>query len=222
MRLDVLIERHHAGHVDILGGDKAVFRYAQSYLAVPEPTPLSVGFPLREDPYDSPQVAYWLQNLLPDDREVLMRWSDRYGASLVRPIELLGTPVGADCAGAVQFCRPDRTADLLSDAGGLGHLSADELWEGLAKLRADSSYRFATAYGDTGRSLGGMQPKDALARLAGDRAPAVRRLVAVHAATPAESVAGLRTDRDEFVREAMAGRPGSAGGEPAIAVTRRR
>ena len=167
MRLDVLIERHHAGHVDVLGEDKAVFRYAESYLTLPEPTPLSAGFPLREEPYDTPQVAYWLQNLLPDDRDVLQRWCDRHDVSLMRPIELLGTPVGTECAGAVQFCPPERTADLLSDPGGLGHLSEDELWEGLAKLRADSSYRFATAHGEAGRSLGGMQPKDALAA-AGD------------------------------------------------------
>ena len=167
MRLDVLIERHHAGHVDIVGEDKAVFRYAESYLALPEPTPLSVGFPLREDPYDTPRVAYWLQNLLPDDREVLQRWCVRHGASLMRPIELLGTPVGAECAGAVQFCRPERTADLLSGPGGLEQISEEGLWAGLAELRADPSYRFAAAHGDTGRSLGGMQPKDALAA-AGD------------------------------------------------------
>lgn len=163
MRLDMLIERHHAGHVEVLGPHRAVLRYAESYLELPEPTPLSVGLPLREDPYDAPQVAYWLQNLLPDDREVLQRWCDRHGASLMRPTELLGTPVGAECAGAVQFCRPERTAALLSERGGLERLSEEELWEGLARLRADPAWRFATTRGDTGRSLGGIQPKDALA-----------------------------------------------------------
>ena len=167
MRLDVLIERHHAGHVDIFGEDKAVLGYAESYLALPEPTPLSVRFPLREEPYDTPQVAYWLQNLLPDDRDVLARWCDRFGASPMRPIELLGTAVGAECAGAVRFCRPERTEELLDGPGGLEPLGEAELWAGLARLRADPSYRFATAHGDSGRSLGGMQPKDALAA-AGD------------------------------------------------------
>ena len=168
MRLDVLIERQHAGHVDILGENTAVFSYAPDYLDLPEPTPLSVRFPLREDRYDTPQVAYWLQNLLPDDQGVLQAWCVKHGASLLRPIELLGTPVGAECAGAVQFCRPERTADLLSDRGGLQQISEGELWEGLTKLRADPAYRFASVHGDTGRSLGGMQPKDALAAL-GDR-----------------------------------------------------
>lgn len=164
----MLIERHHAGHVEVLGPDRAVLRYAESYLELPEPTPLSVGLPLREDPYDTPQVAYWLQNLLPDDREVLQRWCDWHGSSLMRPIELLGTPVGAECAGAVQFCRPEQTAALLSERGGLERLSEEELWEGLASLRVDPAWRFAATHGDTGRSLGGIQPKDALAA-SGDR-----------------------------------------------------
>ncbi|MCY3953370.1 MAG: hypothetical protein OXG69_12630 [bacterium] len=38
MRLDVLIESHHAGHVDILGPDRAVFAYAESYLTLADPT----------------------------------------------------------------------------------------------------------------------------------------------------------------------------------------
>ncbi len=194
MRLDVLIERHYAGHVDILGADKAVFGYAESYLALPEPTPLSVSFPLREDPYDSPQVAYWLRNLLPDDREVLSRWCDRHGTSLMRPIELLGTPVGTECAGAVQFGHPDRTATLLSDTGGLEHLSEDRLWEGLEELRADWSYRFATAYGDTGRSLGGMQPKDALAATADGWAVPWGRQATTHI---------LKLDRERYPHETL-------------------
>ena len=67
----------------------------------------------------------------------------------------------------MRFCRPERTAGLLDEPGGLERLCEAELWEGLERLRADPSYRFATAHGDSGRSLGGMQPKDALAA-AGD------------------------------------------------------
>ena len=67
----------------------------------------------------------------------------------------------------MQFCSPERTADLLGEPGGLERLSEENLWAGLARLRADPSHRFATALGDSGRSLGGMQPKDALAA-AGD------------------------------------------------------
>ena len=194
MRLDVIIESHHAGHVDILGPDKAVFAYAESYLALVEPTPLSVRFPLRAEPYDSPQVAYWMQNLLPDDREVLQRWCDRYGASLLRPIELLGTVLGGECAGAVQFCVPERTAGLIGDSGGRDRLTHQELWDGLEMLRADPSYRFSSAHGDTGRSLGGMQPKDALALTSDGWAVPWGRHATTHI---------LKLDRDPYPHETL-------------------
>ncbi len=164
----MLIEGECAGSVEILSGRRAVFGYAAAYLDRADRTPLSVRFPLREDPYAGPDVAHWLWNLLPDDAEVLARWCRRYGVRPDRPLGLLGTDVGAECAGAVQFSPPERTADLLNTAGGLQEISEGELWEGLRVLRRDASFRFACAYGDSGRSLAGMQPKDALA-WAGDR-----------------------------------------------------
>ena len=149
---------------------------------------------LRAEPYDSPHVAYWMQNLLPDDREVLQQWCDRYGASLLRPIELLGTVLGAECAGAVQFCDPERTAALLGDRGGHRRLSEEELWEGLELLRADPSYRFSAAHADTGRSLGGMQPKDALALTADGWAVPWGRQATTHI---------LKLDRDLYPHETL-------------------
>ena len=162
MRLDVLIEGHLGGHVEILAADDANFCYDSGYLEMPEPTPLSVRFPLREEVFDLPQVAYWLQNLLPDDDDVIEAWCGTFGADVACPITLLATPVGVECAGAVQFCTPDRTAELLDAPGGLEPLSGAALWAGLQRLSEDSSFRFAAPYGDSGRSVAGMQPKDAL------------------------------------------------------------
>ena len=48
-------------------------------------------------------------------------------------------------------------------------------------------------------------PPEALARLARDRAPAVRRIVANHAGLPAASLAAFTNDRNEFVRETASG-----------------
>lgn len=163
MQLDVLIEGCLAGRLEILAADEATFGYEPAYLALPEPTPLSVRFPFREEPYASPQVAYWLQNLLPDDDDVIADWCGRYGADRTRPITLLGTEVGVECAGAVQFCTPNRTGGLLGAPGGLSPLSDSDLWAGLRRLSADPSFRFSAPYGDSGRSVAGMQPKDALA-----------------------------------------------------------
>ena len=163
MRLDVLIEGDCAGTVEILSDHGAVFSYVPAYLERPDRTPLSVRFPLREDPYKGPDVVHWLWNLLPDDNEVLKRWCLRYGAAPGRPLELLGTVLGTECAGAVQFSPPEKTADLLDAPGGLQEISDEMLWEGLRRLRRDWSFRFASTHGDAGRSLAGMQPKDALA-----------------------------------------------------------
>lgn len=102
-----------------MGADAAKFWYDPDYLDMPEPTPLSVRFPLREEVVDSPQVAYWLQNLLPDDKDVIEDWCGAFGADVSRPITPLGTAIGVECAGAVQFCTPDRTAELLDAPGGL-------------------------------------------------------------------------------------------------------
>ncbi len=162
MRLDVLIEGHLAGRVEILAADEATFGYEPAYLELPEPTPLSVRFPLREETYVSPQVAYWLQNLLPDDDDVIADWCGKYGGDPTCPITLLGTEVGVECAGAVQFCTPGRTADMLAAPGGLAPLGDEELWAGLRRLSEDPSFRFSAPYGDSGRSVAGMQPKDAL------------------------------------------------------------
>lgn len=162
MRLDVLIEGHFGGHVEILDADDATFRYHSVYLEMPDPTPLSVRFPLREEAFDSPEVAYWLQNLLPDDVDVIEDWCGTFGGDVACPITLLATPIGVECAGAVQFCTPERTAELLEAPGGLEPLSEDALWAGLKRLSEDSSFRFAAPYGDSGRSVAGMQPKDAL------------------------------------------------------------
>ena len=95
------------------------------------------------------------------DEEVLKRWCIRYGAPPGRPLELLGTVIGRECAGAVQFVPPEIAPDLLSASGGLQEITDDELWAGLRRLRGDCSFRFADVHGDAGRSLAGMQPKDA-------------------------------------------------------------
>jgi len=162
VKLNVVIDGHLGGHVEIRAADDASFCYDSGYLQMPAPTPLSVRFPLRDAAFDSPEVAYWLLNLLPDDDDVIDDWCGTFGGDVACPITLLATPIGVECAGAVQFCTPDRTADLLEAPGGLEPLSEAALWSGLKRLSEDSSFRFAAPYGDSGRSVAGMQPKDAL------------------------------------------------------------
>lgn len=88
----------------------------------------------------------------------------RYGIHKSRPLDLLGTPIGEDCAGAVQFGPPDRTDDLLAGRGGLHLLNDDQVVECLGEIRRDPAYRPGGYDPAGGSSLAGMQPKIALRR----------------------------------------------------------
>ncbi len=80
-----------------------VLAYDAGYLAHPDAVPLSLSLPMRAQPHGGAAVGNWLDGLLPDlpaDRE---RWRASVGAASVDPFDLLATPIGAECAGAVQF-----------------------------------------------------------------------------------------------------------------------
>ncbi len=59
--------------------------------------------PLAVRRHSGDAVSAWLWGLLPDDDRVLRRWAERFEVRARSPFDLLGTPVGRDCAGAVSF-----------------------------------------------------------------------------------------------------------------------
>ena len=110
MRLDVLIEGHLAGEVDLADHGTPSFRYLDDYLRRQHPTPLSIRVAAAtNDPVGVPWLAGWLRGLLPDSSRVLRNWCETHGVDEEHPLHLLGSSVGADCAGAVQFCLPAAT-----------------------------------------------------------------------------------------------------------------
>ena len=156
--LQVLIHGERAGTVSDGRNGRALFSYSDEYLARPSPVPLSTSFPLDSRPHD---VEAWLDGLLADNDEVRRRWATDYGVYSTRPSDLLGTPVGRDCAGAVQFCRPEDIADLAMRDSRIDPLAEAEVGGIVASLRADAAAwnenRWETAF-----SLGGAQAKTAL------------------------------------------------------------
>ena len=106
----------------------------------------------------------WLEGLLPDDDAVLRSLSERHDVDLAHRVQLLGTEMGADCAGAVQFCLPARTGALLERRGGCDPIDDDEVFDWLARLREDPAYRPRAHEATASFSLAGMQPKIALRR----------------------------------------------------------
>ena len=162
--LDVLMEGQLAAHLALPESGWPVLRYRDSYMQASLATPLSTLFVPERVEHSGEPLSNWLLGLLPDDDRVLDSLRERYGTQKSRPLDLLGTPIGADCAGAVQFCTPGQTADLLAGQGGLHHLSDDEVLDCLDEIRRDPAYRPEGYDPGGGFSLAGMQPKIALRR----------------------------------------------------------
>lgn len=140
------------------------FRYADAWLAGRSwHFPLSLSMPLASPEHGNRVVSPYLSNLLPDNTDILRRWRQRYGVRSQSPFSLL-EHVGEDCAGAIQYVRPDRLeAVLASKPPPVQWLSEREIGARLRELARDrSAWRHED---DTGQfSLSGAQPKTALLR----------------------------------------------------------
>ena len=157
-RLDVLLHGEVVGSVTERNNGRVEFVYNDDYLNSPAPTPLSVSMPLDGGAKD---VEAWLDGLLADNDDVRRRWAADYRAKSTKPVDLLATPVGRDCAGAVQICRPELTSELLGRGGTLQALTESDVAQIISDLRTDPAgwnrNRSHTAF-----SLGGAQTKTAL------------------------------------------------------------
>jgi len=102
-----------------------------------------------------------LWGLLPDSDAVLRRWARTFSVSAASPFELLGTPVGQDCAGAFTFVKPDDVDKTLSGVAEVEWLTERQIAALLRELRADATAWLGTD--PPGRfSLAGAQAKTAL------------------------------------------------------------
>lgn len=162
MILDVLIEGSRAGALDLSRPTAPVFTYDPEYMGGTWATPLSTRFPLIAPRASGAKLLRWLEGLLPDNDRLLSTRLREHGLHYYHRVKLLGTPMGEDCAGAVQFSPPERTAALLAGEGGMDSISDDEVFDWMARLRDDPAYRPAPYKAVGGFSLGGVQPKLAL------------------------------------------------------------
>lgn len=123
--------------------------------------PLSLSMPLATSEHGHAVVDAFIWGLLPDNELILDRWAKRYQVSPRNAFALM-TRVGEDCAGAVQFVRPERLDDVLDDSGdAIEWLSISDIAARLRSLRQDpSSWRQPDDKGQF--SLDGAQPKTAL------------------------------------------------------------
>jgi serine/threonine-protein kinase HipA len=158
--LVVLLDDAIAGTLTRLPGGRLRFDYDDEYRAAPSATPLSVSIPTVVRSHPDSIISPWLWGLLPDNPQVLGRWSREFHVSPT-PFALLSTPIGHDCAGAVRFALPDQVLQLLADRGSITWLTDEEVARRLRELREDSTAWLGREF--TGQfSLAGAQAKTAL------------------------------------------------------------
>jgi serine/threonine-protein kinase HipA len=149
------------GHVEQNLQGKLRFTYDQAWRDWPGAYPLSLSMPMGRREHEDGAIRPYLEGLLPDNDWILRRWGSQFHVSARNPFTLLAH-VGEDCAGAVQFCRPDRVADLQANTDPpVRWLAEAEIAEMLRELRTSNATGRVAA--DPGYfSLPGAQPKTAL------------------------------------------------------------
>ena len=156
------MEGKHAGQLDLTYPNAPVFTYDSAYMSDASATPLSTLFPLIAPQASGARLRRWLEGLLPDNDQLLSSRLRDHGLHFYHRVKLLGAPMGEECAGAVQFCPPERTEALLAGDGGMDPISDDAVFDWMSNLRNDPDYRPDPYKAIGGFSLGGVQPKIAL------------------------------------------------------------
>lgn len=154
----VLIGGNLVGRVEQTRKGDLELTYERSWQDRSDAYPLSLSIPLSVQKHGDDVVRPFMEGLLPDNDTVLKNWARRFHVSPRNPFALLAH-MGEDCAGAVQFIRPDRLADITQQTEDqVEWLSEDGVAKRLKDLvEFQGTGRLA---GDTGRfSLAGAQPK---------------------------------------------------------------
>ena len=132
--------------------------YERAWQEKDDSYPISLSMPLARQEYRDNDVRPYLEGLLPDSNDILERWARKFHVSPRNPFALLAR-MGEDCAGAVQFVRPDRYDAVASpDAGEIEWLTEEDVGEHLRDLVEEQGT--GRLPGDVGQfSLAGAQPK---------------------------------------------------------------
>lgn len=165
-QLLVLMNGRRVGEVTRQQG-RLIFVYDDAWRGARGAYPLSLSMPLTAAEHGHRPVEAFIWGLLPDNERVLDRWAKRFQVSARNPFGLIAG-VGEDCAGAVQFVRPERLEAMLDGtADGVAWLDERDIAERLRNLRDDHA-AWRTPRDNGQFSLAGAQPKTAFLR-EGDR-----------------------------------------------------
>ena len=159
--LGALIDGQEIGRVRQGRDGRLTFVYDDSWRQADNSYPISLSLPLAASEHGHEPIHAFLWGLLPDNERILDTWARRFGVSARNPFSLLAN-VGEDCAGAVQFVRPERVHGIKDGTlDKLEWLTVADVAERLRTLRTDqAAWRRP---GDEGQfSLAGARPKTAL------------------------------------------------------------
>lgn len=162
--LIVLLEGREAGRV-LRKGDRLQFVYDEEWRRSDSSYPLSLSMPLAARSHGHREINAFIWGLLPDNDRTLERWARQFHVSARNAFALIGN-VGEDCAGAVQFVRPERLEEI-GQGGTVEWLDENEIAKRLNSVLTDASTG-RTARDNGQFSLAGAQPKTALLKF-GDR-----------------------------------------------------
>jgi len=129
--LAVLLGGRLAGMVRAGREGACWFSYDPGYAADRAAVPLSLSIPVEGGERD---IADWMDGLLPARVEAREFWATQYGAASDDPMGLLATPIGWDCAGAVQFCASERLDEMASRTPTMAPLAEHEVESRLERL----------------------------------------------------------------------------------------
>ncbi|MCK5745980.1 MAG: type II toxin-antitoxin system HipA family toxin [Oricola sp.] len=159
------------------------FTYDNAWREAEGAYPLSLSMPLAASEHGHAVIDAFIWGLLPDNEFVLGQWAKKFQVSARNAFALISN-VGEDCAGAVQFVRPELLEEVrTADGGAVEWIDDDEIARRLTALRGDhSAWRRPQ---DTGQfSLAGAQPKTALLLDAGKWGVPSGRIPTTHILKP--------------------------------------
>lgn len=158
--LVVLLEGRVAGTVTAIG-DRLRFTYDPDWRRAEDAYPLSLSMPLTAADHGHAPITAFIWNLLPDNDRTLERWAAQFHVSARNAFALI-REVGEDCAGAVQFVRPERLEAMQAPRrANVRWLDERDIADRLRSVLHDAASGRTAA--DNGQfSLAGAQPKTAL------------------------------------------------------------
>lgn len=155
--LAVLLYGQHLADLEQTGGGAHQLTYSD----LDAGSGLSLAMPPRPETYRPRQVDPFLEGLLPDNEDTRIALGREFEVSGRNPFALL-EHIGLDCAGAVQFCRPEQVTEVLAQSGDLVPIDDQGIGIRLRELRADAGSSWVST--NESWSLAGAQGKFALRR----------------------------------------------------------